>query len=306
MASLRPTFVSLVLLGAGALAWGAMARSLAVEDSLQVPSNPLGIKRSPYGEVFAMAMQGPIDLYWHGGSDECDDPGCTNPEHHHHHEHEGLDCHCPDCVEAAVKPASGDSPLHARFLAFLEELNGAARIRTNPKAATQSHKFYLRRQIENKLRFAHELDPSHYGNYAAYHFFLTEPQLGTRPELTPEAARLADETIRYSLGQQDDPRPALTAAAAAENELQLMFGAPGRFTPDQMRQCLSVMNYSLERHRQIAGECVANGNWNLIPPLRQQEIAERFRFLLQLRDAAAATLVRLERQSGSRQVFTSP
>ena len=36
------------------------------ESDLNVPLNPLGINGSPYGEVFAMAMQGPIDTYFHG------------------------------------------------------------------------------------------------------------------------------------------------------------------------------------------------------------------------------------------------
>ena len=54
------------LIGLGALAWSSAGTSLTSREDLDFPPNPLGIKRSPYGEVFAMAMQGPIDTTFHG------------------------------------------------------------------------------------------------------------------------------------------------------------------------------------------------------------------------------------------------
>ncbi|OYV04115.1 MAG: hypothetical protein CFE26_18625, partial [Verrucomicrobiales bacterium VVV1] len=179
---------------------------------------------------------------------------------------------------------------------LLDELNKVASTRTNPKAATKAHLFDMRRQIENKLGFAYELDPSHYGNYNSYHFFLTEPQLGTRPELTPGAAKLADSTIDYCLRRNDDPRPALTAAAAAENELELMFSEPARFTKEQMMNRLSIVDFSLARHKEISKQWLENGNWELISPMRQEEIFNRFKFLSRVRDAAEGTIRRLDGQ----------
>lgn len=288
-------FLSVVLIGSGALAWSMNSRHLVEEPIMRIPPNPLGVKMSPYGEVFAMAMQGPIDLYWHKGADD-----------DHDHEH-GEGCDHSDHDANCAGGASGDcpsceSPEHEKgaeqkvgtFREFLDQLNEVANTRTNPKAATKQHLFEIRRQIENKLRFAYDLDPSHYGNYNSYHFFLTEPELGTRPELTQSAAKLADATIEYCLKRQDDPRPSLTAAAAAENELELMFGEPKKFSTDQMKNRLAIVDYSLARHQEISRHWIENGNWDLISPMRQEEIANRYKFLSRVRDAAESTILRLE------------
>jgi hypothetical protein len=299
MSRLSSNVLSASLIGAGALAWTMNSRPLAGEPSMLIPSNPLGVKMSPYGEVFAMAMQGPIDLYWHAGADHgADHEHGENCDHDHKVDHgiceggAGGDC-----------PSGETSKLHdqvvkksSSYRDLLNELNEVASTRTNPKAATEKHLFHMRRQIENKLRFAYELDPSHYGNYNSYHFFLTEPQLGTRPELTPGAAKLADSTIDYCLRRNDDPRPALTAAAAAENELELMFNEPARFTKEQMRNRLAIVDFSLARHQQISKQWLENGNWELISPMRQEEIVNRFKFLSRVRDAAEGTILRLEGQ----------
>jgi hypothetical protein len=53
------------LIGSGVLAWAFAGRPLLANPDLRAPLNPLGINGSPYGEVFAMAMQGPIDTHFH-------------------------------------------------------------------------------------------------------------------------------------------------------------------------------------------------------------------------------------------------
>jgi len=278
------------LLGLGAVAWFAASRPLTEDTSLRIPSNPLGVKRSPYGEVFAMAMQGPIDTYWHGG-DECHDENCTNPAHHHHHEEaETPEQHAAELAEAKAQ----SHPLDERFTSFLNELNEISEQRTNPREPTPGQLFARRREIENKLRFAYELDPSHYGNYNTYHLFLTEPDLGTRPVLTPAAVKLAQETIDYCLRRDDDPRPALTAAAAAENELDLMFQLPYKYKTSELRKVLAVVDYSLVRHQEIAHRWIASGDWARLSQQRQDEIAERYRFVSRIRDADESTILRLE------------
>jgi hypothetical protein len=106
------------------------------------------------------------------------------------HQHTDAD-ECATCDKAEESAAAGN---HS-FQNLLTSLEKASEIRTNPKSASEAHKRYLRRQVENKLRFAYQLDPAHYANYNSLHFFLTEPALGTRPELTPSAAKLAEDTI---------------------------------------------------------------------------------------------------------------
>jgi len=151
----------------------------------------------------------------------------------------------------------------------------------------------MRRKMEDQLRFAYELDPSHYGNYNSYHFFLTHSTLGTRPELTRQAMALTEDTIRYCLSRNDDPRPALTAAAAIENEFLIFFNEPARHPLSEMRRKLDLLDTSLARHRELREQWIQSGNWNLISRARQEEIDERYRFTNKLREAIAATLQRM-------------
>jgi hypothetical protein len=193
--------------------------------------------------------------------------------------------------------------LNARFVTLLTSLDNASTARTNPKAPSGALRFYLRRQAEDKLRFAYELDPSSYANYNALHFFLTEPAVGTRPELTPTAAKLAEDTIQYCLKQSDDPRPSLTAAAAATNIMHLMFSdqrnPSPKFSVAQMRQCLELVDRCLARYVSIAQDWDQANNWERLSPQRITECEERFRFITKIRDAAETTILRLEKQAHS-------
>lgn len=294
MSRILTNAISCCLIGGGVLAWASAARPLVADKDLNVPLNPLGINGSPYGEVFAMAMQGPIDTYFHG---------VWNGGAGHQHE-EGKPCESCD----KTKPAKdGRVNLHGGFQNFLVSLENVSEARTNPKAATRAHQFYLRRQIENKLRFAYQLDPAHYANYNSLHFFLTEPELGTRPQMTPSAAKLADDTINYCLKREDDPRPMLTAAAAATNVLHLMFNdqqnEKPRFTTQQMRQYLVLLDHCLARYVTIAKQWDETKNWDLLSPQRIQECDDRFSFIRKIRDAAEEAIVRFETKSHEPQVF---
>ncbi|WP_411827105.1 hypothetical protein [Luteolibacter sp. AS25] len=280
--------ISIALIGAGVAGFVVSSKPLLKNADLDAPLNPLGINRSPYGEVIAMAMQGPIDTFFHaveGEGHKCDDP-----EHCQHHQLKKED----DLV--IVEHGSWND--RAQF--FIESLGKGLEERTNPRAATDSHKFYLRRGIEDKLRFAYNLDPGHYGNYNAYHFFLTEPQLGTRPELTPHAAKLADETIRYCLSQRSDPRQALTAAAAATNIIQLMFEDraanpdSSRYTTEQMREVLGVVDQSIGLFSHLSKEWEDQGVWENLSELRIVEAQERLNFILKVRESQEAGIRRLE------------
>ncbi len=278
MTRIQSNALSACLIGAGVCAWAFGSRPLVSNPDLNVPVNAFGINGSPYGEVFAMAMQGPIETYFHGGAT------------HKVHQHDGTDC------EAGHNKSSSDSV--NRFENLLASLENVAEIRTNPKSANDAHKRYMRRQVENKLRFAYQLDPSHYANYNALNLFLTEPQLGTRPELTPSAAKLAEDTIRYCLKQQADPRPALTAAAAASNILELMFNdyraGKRTFSFPQMKQYLALLDHCMNRYVTIAQEWERTKNWELLSPQRITECDERFTFVCKIRESAAATITRFE------------
>lgn len=275
MKIIRTHALSLCLAGMGICAWASVGRPLAENPDLSVPLNVLGINGSPYGEVFAMAMQGPIDTYFNGSM--------------------GFDARKPVKTEAekAADDIKWNSPA-----SFVESLGKIAEVSTNPKAPSEAHKMYLRRQAENKLRFAYQLDPSHYGNYTALHFFLTEPAIGTRPELTPSAAKLAQDTISYCLAKEDDPRPALTAAAAATNMMHLMFtdrqAEKPRFTTSDMRRCLEVLDHCIARYVTVAKQWDASKNWDLLSPQRISECEDRFSFIMKIRESAEKAIIRFE------------
>jgi hypothetical protein len=284
------------LIGLGVCAWTFAGIPLAANSDLNAPLNPLGINGSPYGEVFAMAMQGPIDTVFHAGM--------GGEEHHHEDGEECESCkHDHDHDKAGDAPAKNDAPrsIESRLQSLLNSLGRVAEIRTNPRAAGSAHKLYLRRKTEDKLRFAYQLDPAHYANYNSLHFFLTEPEMGTRPQLTASAAKLAEDTIQYCLKQESDPRPALTAAAAASNILELMFNdrhnPTPKFTTAQMRQYLNLLDFCIARYNTLAKRWEDSKNWELLSPMRMKECADRFQFISKFREVSEGTLIRLEKES---------
>jgi hypothetical protein len=280
-----------ILFGCGAMMLSFSAHHMARNTELETPLNPLGINRSPYGEVIAMAAQGPIDTYFHNGSG-----------HEHDHEHH-CDHECKDgCVhgEASAR-AKPQAALPDRLRGFIESLAAASTARNNPRPVTSAHQFYMRRKTEDKLRFAYNLDPAHYGNYNSYHLFLTESHFGTRRTLTPTAIKLAKETIDYCLAQKDDPRPSLTAAAAASNILELMINnvrsTNPQFSTDHLNEALAVLDHCLARHQEISAQWQATGNWSRLSPFRIREAQERLYFISKVRDAEEKAIRLLEQQS---------
>lgn len=299
--------ISLCLIGTGMFAWAFAGRPLVADSDLNVPLNPMGINGSPYGEVFAMAMQGPIDTFFHGAM--------GTGVHRHVNGESCASCKGtpamdssgpkifripqPEATPAADKASIAKSkpPLGQRFENFLASLNKLEVVSTNPKATSGAHKLYLRRQTENKLRFAYNLDPSHYGNYNSLNLFLSEG-IGTYPEAKNSVAKLAEQTINYCLKQEHDPRPALTAAAAATNILQFMFADQHEEKPSynttQMRQALGILDQSLARYNALAKEWDETKQWDLISTQRINECEDRYTFITKIREACEKTILRLE------------
>jgi hypothetical protein len=290
--------ITLCLIGTGALAWTFAGRPLVTNPELAVPLNPMGINGSPYGEVFAMALQGPIETFFHGSMGT----GVKYKIEGKAKKLTGLDLLTRPEIreqEAKIQAAKQKLPLGQRFENYLAALNELSSVSTNPRGASQAHKTYLRKQAEDKLRFAYQLDPSHYGNYNSLNFFLTEPGIGSTRVLTPEAIKLSDETIQYCLAKEHDPRPALTAASAATNMIHLMFadlhtGDAPKFTTEQMRKYLGLLDLSINRYRTLSEEWKKTRNWELISPQRIGECEDRFSFICKIRDAAEKTILRLE------------
>ncbi len=291
MQSRHSTAASLALIGGGALAWALAGQPLVKNKELDAPLNILGINHSPYGEVLAMAMQSSIDSTYHRGMDTT-----------------GT-AHAGDSAEEArgeLTSMKEDSPqgsgnIRNRFRGFLDYLAASSTARTNSRPLSKAHDLHIRGKVEDQLKFAYNLDPANYGNYASYHFFLTEPAIGTRRILTPEAAKLAEDTIAYCLREPRDPRPALTAAAAATNVLHLMFedrrSEKPFFTVPQMRHALGVLDHCLARHHELTGQWEASGEKALLSSMRIAEMEDRLSFILKIRAAAETTIQRFESET---------
>lgn len=323
------TTASLALAGLGL--WAFAGSSLQKDGGFKFEPNPLGLKRSPYGQVLAMAIQAPIDGDWHGGieiHDHAPGESCDSCDHHaapavaDSHDHEGHDhgacehdhdhevCEHDHDAEEEHDHGSCDhdhgvcehdhNQPEDRDLSLLERLEWAANQRTNPNPPTEAHRFYLRREIEKKLRFAYELDPSHYGNYNSYNLFLThQHELGTDAltleETREEAIKLAQRTIGYCLQETNDPRPSLTAASASYNIIeQMLLAEPGTYEPADLREQLGILDTCIERHAQLLQASLDGGGWALLSDQRRAETLERFQFTLKLREAAEKAIVRRE------------
>lgn len=284
------------LIGSGMFAWAFAGRPLLSNPDLKPPLNAFGINRSPYGEVFAMAMQGPISTDFQVGMfGKAAENLASKPPG-------SLILRQP---ESEAKPAARNLSLTDRLRQTLATMDKVSKQRTNPKPASDAQKFYLRRQAEDKLRFAYQLDPSHYANYNSLHFFLIEG-VTTRPTLTPSAAKLAQDTVDYCLKQDNDPRPALTAAAACTNILHLMFAdrrsETPRYSAGQMRQCLNLLDQCIARYDTIAAQWDESKNWQLLSSCRVNECEERIHFIRNIRNAADKTILRFANESPNHQV----
>lgn len=277
---LRNTAATSLLALSGLGLWVYASAKLAAGGDFNYRPNPLGVKMSPYGQVIALAVQGGIDADWHGTPEVGEAHVCSACGHDHGPQ--GRD-QCSPGPGRGAKAAGG----------WLAKLELAATERTNGRPPTPGHKFYLRRQAENKLRMAWELDPSNYANYNSYHLFLTEPKVGTRPILTDKTIELSRLTIKYSLSQKGDPMAALTAASAASNILELMFLHRENYTTAQMQEQMAVLDHALEKTREYKELWEKSGNFERISEIRAQDMQQRLDFITKMRDVCEKTLRRL-------------
>ena len=278
---LRNLTITSLLAVSGVAIWSYGAVKLADAGEFDYRPNPLGLKKSPYGQVIALAVQGEIDSDWHGIDIGGIAHVCTECGHDHG---ASGDANCPGETKTQQ-----DEPK-----TLIAKLEKATSERTNARPATPGHKFYLRRQVEDRLRMAWELDPSNYGNYNSYQLFLTEPSVGTRPVITAEVVEVARKTIEYCLREgESDPRPALTAASAAGNILELMFLHQQDFTIDQMREHLKVVDYAISRHNELKARWIQSGDLERLSNARIEEMETRLNFIKRMRDALEKTIHRL-------------
>jgi|GEM_PF-2169343 len=64
---LQACLAHLGVLTLGLAAWHFAGKRLQGDGLFEAEPNVLSLKGSPFGKTIAMAMQGPIDVYWHEG-----------------------------------------------------------------------------------------------------------------------------------------------------------------------------------------------------------------------------------------------
>lgn len=289
---------TLIVVGGCAAAWTGL--ELLDHEELDAPLNPFGVNRSPYGEIFAMALQGPINKNFHVGMFGATPEEIVQRQKENPVEKPGsLLIVKPDPDEQDRESKQAPKGVLGHMEHLINQMQVGLVRRTNRLPASELLKAHLRRQAEDKLRLAYNLDPSHYANYNALHFFLAEG-ITTRPELVKHSIELAQETIDYCLSIDYDPRPSLTAAAACTNILHYMFKAERlneekQYSPEEMDAVIADLDECIATYHRIAAQWDENGNWQRLSPQRVYDCQQRIRFITKIRDAAVITVERIRK-----------
>jgi len=306
----------------GVCLWGGMARKLDAENRFSHEPNVGCIKGSPYGKVLALAMQGPIDFYWHKGkshedevilaadkksghehgehcADSCDDHSGHDhvghnhdaPEQTHSGEH-AEDCGCEvHGADANRVVAAQDKPLHIKAKMQIKKMAASAHRKTDGKPLSPAHQQYLQGVTEDKLRLAYELDPSNYTNYGNYHLFIATTTFGKSEGDDDAAVALARRTLEFCKKDQADPASWITAASAAYNIICHIGRYYEGYTIPEAKAILAEFDYCKNRYVKLRSEATTTGL--NIPEKRLKEMDERVRYLTRLREAQGIYMKRV-------------
>ena len=283
-------------LAVGAGLWGGMAKKFNAENALSYEPNIACVKGSPYGKVLALAVQGPIDFYWHAGQTHTDAEtlkegktacadGCT--DHNHSlpaQEEHGEDCGCGAHDEPNTAIRKIDSkPFQQRAKDQIRKMAASAHRKTDGAALSQAHQDYLQGVTEDKLRLAYELDPSNYTNYGNYHLFIATTTFGKDEADDDRAVELAKKTIAFCKNDTVDPASWLTAASAAYNVIFHIGRYHQDFTIDEAKESLADFDSYIINFERLSQESLAEGR--VLSEARLKEMQVRARYLGKLRKA---------------------
>ena len=80
--------LQILLLALGLTGWALQGHWFHKGEKFAKEHNPLHLNRSPFGRTIALAMRGPVDVYWHRGEPHSHD-GHEHSHGGHSHSHEG-------------------------------------------------------------------------------------------------------------------------------------------------------------------------------------------------------------------------
>lgn len=269
-------------------AW--QSKQLENNSEAETPLNIMGMNRSPYGGLMAIALQGQISTNFHIGFTASDDhsgcsgcSGCASSGHHHHPS--------PDASAQRI----GDGHMQG----FIADMKQGRLAVTNPVPPSPGLRRYARKEVEEKLRFAYELDPSHYANYNTLHFFYAE-QLNGSSAAAPDLDRLAWRTYDYCMEQEGDPRPALTAASACLNLINLKItqvrGGDIVYDETIFHPLVLKMDESFDKYHRLTCAWNESGSWRRLSAARTDELEQYALSLVNQRDLTIQIIERLHQE----------
>lgn len=274
--------ILLLLTTVAGTGWAWQAVALREAGHFDMVPNFAAIGRSPYGKTLAMAIQGPVDAYWHKGREA---------QHNHEAERESHGESCEHCHHHELEQASGSFIAEAK--SFVEKMEEAIDNPNTPYGQSVAHERYLHRQIEKKLEVAYWLDPGNYANFNALMLFLSESALASR-EVNPEKVYyFAEQTIAHvESREQVNPEPWLTSASAVLAKMQWLEQMKDTL-PDARKQFAAELlrfEQHLSRYLVLRDRQMFSGKWEGIPVARRIAMESRHDMLSKLLEAKKVIL----------------
>ncbi len=282
----------LIVAGLGMAANGVF--SLNSAEQLRHSRNSFAIQQSAYGKLFARLSETTVDRVWHLGVEQIVPHYMSGVKHGEEgkadvaidqapgaNDHQEVTTR-PEKDKAAVVAANEPAGLE-KGKRWIQDRVIAQYTRTNPNSLNEQHLNTVYKDIEKLLLRSFKMDPTHYGAYDSYHLFLTTYNFGGNPAHTEQARRIAAVAMSAVRGENEDPEPWLTAAAAGMN-LYLMDAAPymekSETIPlDILTKYRGQIGYCLAKFDEVQARSETAGNWERLSMDRQMEIAERSRFV---------------------------
>ena len=273
----------------GAALWGGMAVKFASEDKLSYEPNVACLKGSPYGKIFALAMQGPIGFYWHEGKTH--EHASILADDHEHHAGCADGCHEHHAAATGVELTEGNVPFRVRTQEKIKQMEAAAHRKTNGEPLSAAHKQYIQGEVEDKLRLAYELDPTNYTNYGNYHLFLYTSRYGKAEADEDAALDIARQTLGVCKLDQVDPASWVTAASAAYNIIYHIGRHYKDYSVEQAKSGLADFDSCIDKYEQVMAQALHDGR--AISESRLTEMEERVAYLKKLRKAQGVYMKRI-------------
>ena len=275
----------------GAALWGGMAVKFASEDKLSYEPNVACLKGSPYGKIFALAMQGPIGFYWHEGKTH--EHASTLADDHEHHAGCADGCHGHQAEAAATgaELREGNISFRVRTQEKIKQMEASVHRKTNGEPLTVAHKQFIQGEIEDKLRLAYELDPTNYTNYGNYHLFLYTTSYGKAEADEDAALDIAHQTLETCKQDELDPASWVTAANAAYNIIDHIGRHHKDYSVAQAKASLAEFDSCIGRHEELLAQALRDGR--AIPAPRLTEMEERVAYMKKLRKAQGGYMKRV-------------